>query len=142
MRAPPRRAGRLFAGDRQQRFTVLLSIVERIEPADQEVAHAEVVVIEQRVGDLFRGAHQRGGVVAAAYQLRDPGPQAFIHHLALRRRRPQTLRPDAVGLGFETASALRRPLGGDVQDMLGFLQASASVAAIIGRNETLKSISR
>lgn len=142
MRAPQRSVRRLFTGYRQQRFPVLLRIVERIESADQEVAHPKVVVVEQRVGNLFWRAHQRGGVVTAADQLGDPSPQALIHHLALRRRRPQALRADAIGLGFETAFSLRRAFGGDVQNMLGFSRASASVSAIIGRKETLKPISR
>lgn len=142
MRAPPPHAARLFPGDRQQRPAIVGRVVQRIEAADQEVTHPEVVVVEQRIRHLLRGAHQRGGVMSAAHQLGDAGPQAFVHHSALRRSSPQPLGADAVRFGFEPAPALRRLLGGDVQDMLGFLQASASLSAIIGRNETLKPISR
>lgn len=78
----------------------------------------------------------------AAHQLGDAGPQAFVHHSALRGGGPQPLGADAVRFGLETAPALRRLLGGDMQDMLGFLRASASLSAIIGRNETLKPMSR
>ena len=47
-----------LAGQRDQALAVVDGIVERVEAADQEGGDAQVVIVEQGFGHLFRGAHQ------------------------------------------------------------------------------------
>ncbi|OJB51270.1 hypothetical protein BGV59_13110 [Burkholderia ubonensis] len=63
---------------RNQFAAVVDRVVERIEAADQEGRHAEVVVVEQRVGDLLGRADERRRIRARAGQLRDLGPQPLV----------------------------------------------------------------
>lgn len=47
-----------FAGQGDQAFAIVDGVVERVEAADQERGDAQVVVIQQSFGHLFRGADQ------------------------------------------------------------------------------------
>ena len=59
-------------------------VLQRIEAADQERGDAEVVIIAQRLGDLFRRADQAGRVAARAGRQRRAGPQPFVEPFAHR----------------------------------------------------------
>ena len=59
-RAP--RSGEQPAEGRDQVAAIRDGVLQRVEAADQEGAHAEVVIVEQRLGDLLGRADQGGGV--------------------------------------------------------------------------------
>ena len=50
--------GHQFAGQRDQAFAVVDGVFKRVEAADEEGGDAQVVVVEQRFGHLFRRADQ------------------------------------------------------------------------------------
>src|SRR5699024_6164290 len=90
-RSDPRahlRLGRLLRRDpgperRDQQIAPVLHIAELVEAADQEVLHAQVPVLQQRIGDLLAGAHVPAGVALRAHQPGDPEPQPLIVHVPL-----------------------------------------------------------
>src|SRR6058998_1481697 len=78
---------------------VLDGVVERVEAADQERGHAEIVVVEERLGDLLRRADQRGGVARPSYRRRDGRPEALVVDLGLAGEVHQALCPHRLGVG-------------------------------------------
>src|SRR5262245_11148828 len=60
----------------------LLSVGQRIEPANQEGVDAELVVFEQCARDLLGGADQTGGVAQRAGRLGNRHPQPLVVRLA------------------------------------------------------------
>src|SRR5208282_6405527 len=82
----------LAAHERQQFAAVVDRIFQRVEAANQERRHAEIIVGEQRFGDLRRRADQRGGVAARSGRRGDLRPQPLVEHPALRGRGEQALR--------------------------------------------------
>src|SRR5699024_8976725 len=101
-RSDPRehlRLGRLLRRDpgperRDQQLAPVLHIAELVEAADQEVLHAQVPVLQQRIGDLLAGAHVPAGVALRAHQLGDPEPQPLIVHVPLVGEALQAVRGD------------------------------------------------
>src|SRR5258707_380799 len=54
----PLAAGNRGAREREELAAVVDGILQGIEAADEEGGDAEIVVVEERVGDLCRRAHQ------------------------------------------------------------------------------------
>ena len=98
---PGRAARRVACGDgaahaRNQFAAVVDRVFQRIEAADQERRDAEVVVVEQRVGDLFGRADERRRIRACAGELRDLGPQPLVDARAAFGRGEQAARAFAL----------------------------------------------
>ena len=85
-------AGDLFAHERDQLPAELRGILQRFEAADEEAGDAGVVVAQQRLGDLLRGADQGGGIAAGAGGRGDRHPEPVVEDLALRGEIEQALR--------------------------------------------------
>ncbi|KPB44947.1 Uncharacterized protein AC513_2069 [Pseudomonas savastanoi pv. phaseolicola] len=66
------------AGQRDQLLAIIDSIFQRVEAANQEGGNPQVVIVQQRFGDLFRGADQRRGIALRAEQASDARPQALV----------------------------------------------------------------
>src|SRR5262249_5990798 len=71
-------------------------VPQRVEAPDQHGVSAGIVVVEQRFGDLRRGAAQRRRAAGRAGGGRDCGPEPLVVHLAARRELEQPLRADVL----------------------------------------------
>src|SRR5882724_2252971 len=100
------------AHERDQLAAILLRVLEGVEAADEEGADAEVVVVEEGLGHLLGGAHQRGGIARAAHRRRDGGPEPLVVPLALARELHQPLRAHRLRQG-QGAVALLGLHGGE-----------------------------
>ena len=116
-------------------------VLERVEAADQEGGHAEVVVVEQRIGDLLGRADERG---ASSTGRRSPAATAVHRRLsrtspcaaAASRRCAPSL---CAGSPRAEAAAPRAGRWCSARMRSARSQAAASVSARIGRNDTLRS---
>ena len=125
--------------DEADEAAVAVGVGQRLEPADQQRADAEVHVVEQRLGDLLVAADERRGVAGRAGHLGDRGPQALVVDVALggvleqplrARRRSCCRAPNVRRVVSQRCSVLARIASARAQ-------ASSSVSATIGRRLTL-----
>src|SRR6266446_10804361 len=76
---------------RNELTTKLDRIVQGVEAADEERIHAERVVFENRLCDLFRSADQTRSVTERAGRTCNRHPQALVMDIALEREAHQPL---------------------------------------------------
>ena len=110
--------GDLLADQREQVAAVVDGVVVGVVAADEERGDADVDVVQQRLGDGFRRADQRGGVAAGAGRGRQRGPQRAVVQLALGGGGQQPLRADVLRAVTAEAPGLRAPLGAERGDVL------------------------
>src|SRR4051812_40959196 len=70
---------------------VVHDVLVRVEAANKEGGHADVIVVEQRSRDGLRRADERGGTAAGIGSRCGRGPEAAIVDLSARRDGEQTL---------------------------------------------------
>src|SRR4051794_6616862 len=103
-------AGDFFADEWDQLFAELGGVLERFEAADEETGDAQVVVAQQRLGDLLRGADEGGGIAAGAGGRGDGHPEAVVEDLALGGEIEQALRAGRGGGAGRLAAVGDDPL--------------------------------
>src|SRR5215218_5966012 len=122
--------GDLLADERDQVAAVVDRVLEGVEAADQEGGHADLVVVQEGLGDLLRRADQRGGAPARAGGGGDRRPQALVVDLALGGDVEQPARADRLGargltrldVGARRADALQVVAGALPRLLLGGAQ--------------------
>src|SRR5262249_40746991 len=111
-------AGHLASPQRNQLAAVFLGVVQRVEAANQERGDAEVVVVEERLGDLLRRADEGRRVAGSGYHSGDRRPEPLVVHLGPSREVDQTAGPYRVGKWRRAISLLRDHLREDLAGLV------------------------